>query len=70
VLQPPPQLQNMSSASDPEATGESLEQLEEFKRNTAGELETLRADVEAKAKALRESDRTNQKLQEEVGGWV
>nr|CAB3243204.1 ELKS/Rab6-interacting/CAST family member 1-like [Phallusia mammillata] len=60
------ELRRMSTASSSDGTNETIHHLEEFKRNAAQELDSLRADVEAKAKALRESDRTNNKLQEEL----
>ena len=47
-------------------TKSSIRQLENFKLNAAKELDALRSDIEEKARALREADRTNNKLQEEV----
>ncbi|XP_076809692.1 uncharacterized protein LOC143452557 isoform X2 [Clavelina lepadiformis] len=60
------ELRRLSSTGAANAASETLDQLEEFKRSSAQEVETLRADVEAKAKALREADRTNNRLQEEL----
>ncbi|CAK8682059.1 unnamed protein product [Clavelina lepadiformis] len=59
-------LRRLSSTGAANAASETLDQLEEFKRSSAQEVESLRADVEAKAKALREADRTNNRLQEEL----
>ena len=56
----------MSSATASNAANETLKELEEFKKKSAQEIECLRADLDAKAKMLRESDRTNNRLQEEV----
>jgi len=56
----------MSSNAATHAAKDTLQELEEFKKRSASEIDSLRADVEGKARQLREADRTNLKLQEEV----
>ncbi|XP_078483226.1 uncharacterized protein LOC104265795 isoform X8 [Ciona intestinalis] len=58
-------LRRMSSTSA-DVAGATIQELEDFKKRTGEELALLREDVEAKGRALRESDRNNNKLQEEL----
>ena len=57
----------MSSNAASHAAEDTLQELEEFKKRSAAEIDSLKAEVETKARQLREADRTNVKLQEEVG---
>ncbi|XP_078483221.1 uncharacterized protein LOC104265795 isoform X3 [Ciona intestinalis] len=59
------ELRRMSSTSA-DVAGATIQELEDFKKRTGEELALLREDVEAKGRALRESDRNNNKLQEEL----
>ena len=58
----------MSSNAATHAAKDTLQELEEFKEQSASEIDSLRAEVELKARQLREADRNNIKLQEEVSG--
>ena len=60
------QLRRLSSSAASHAANDTIQELEEFKKKSASEIDLLKSDVEAKARALREADRTNIKLQEEV----